>query len=463
MTGKTIAILGLGRSGVSAAKAALKAGARPMVFDEKPVAGPGKLAAADELRAHGVPVEADWDGAFIDTGVDLIVTSPGVPMRHPKLQRAVEEGLEVIGEIELAYRISKAPIVAITGTNGKSTTTVMTWLCLKAAGVDTALCGNIYGSGYPETTLTDAASESRPDQVLVAEISSFQLEFIKDFRPVAAAITTLAEDHLNRYKNFDEYATMKRRIFRNMGAGCTAVWNLDEPATRPPANEGMRIWAYSGADQHGPPDIAQAYETRDTLHVFGEDILKSSLPWTEPHNHRNAMCAALLAIAALGDPSPDKVKAAVGGLGQFKALSHRLHRVGVFAGVTIINNSMCTNPQAVIASSIAVGGTQRLLMGGENKHLHFSEVGEHLRSHGHTAYVYGRDAASIASELDTGAKVFGTLREAFEAAVSDAQPGDNVMLAPGVASTDQFADFRDRGDRFVEMALEWGQSRSEGG
>lgn len=490
MTGKTIAILGIGRSGVSVAKAALKAGAKPMVFDEKPLSASGRQETADKLKALGVPVETGWDGAFLDTGADLIVTSPGVPMRHPKLLRAVEEGLEVISEVEFASRIGKAPIVAITGTNGKSTTTVMTWLCLKAAGTDAVLCGNIAGSGYSEIPLTDAASQSTPDQILVAEISSFHLEFIKDFRPIAATITTLSEDHLNRYKGFEEYAEMKRRIFRNMGQGCTAVWNVDDPLTKPPENEGLSVWVYSGEGRSNLPDRTNltdrsdlsdppslAHESPDALHILGRDLPKKDLPWSEPHNHRNAMCAALLAAAALesrsvasgrsdrlgrSEESHPSYSALLSGLLDFRPLEHRLERLGERQGVTVINNSMCTNPAALVASSQSVGGVQRLLVGGENKQLGFEPVREYLETTSHVVYLFGRDALVINEQLGARWRVYETMADAFRAAVQEANPGDTVMLAPGVASTDQFADFRDRGEQFRELTREWLQSRDGG-
>ncbi|MBI5707781.1 MAG: UDP-N-acetylmuramoyl-L-alanine--D-glutamate ligase [Armatimonadetes bacterium] len=468
MTSKSLAILGLGRSGVSVAKAALELGARPMVFDERPIVGAPKQEAARELEALGVPVQGDWNGSFTETGCDLIVTSPGVPMRSPRLQQAVEEGLEVLSEVEFAYRISKAPIVAITGTNGKSTTTAMTWLCLKAVGVDAVLCGNIAGSGYPEMPLTDAALHSTPDQVLVAEISSFQLEFVRDFKPIAATITTLTEDHLNRYKGFAEYAAMKHRIFRNMAGSGIAVWNLDDPATKPP--EGVEVWGYRGQGENGENgetgengesgercSSPMGLETIGFLKILGREIAKAELPFSEPHNYRNALCAALLASAALEPHSQIHPLRAelLDGLKAFKPLEHRMELLGERGGVTVINNSMCTNPGAVIASSQSVEGPQRLLMGGENKELAFAPVKEYLDQSGHTAYLFGKDAQSINAQLGGRWQVFDTLSQAFLAACMEATRGDTIMLAPGVASTDQFLDFRDRGVQFRAMAKAW--------
>lgn len=511
---RTIAILGIGKSGVSVVKAALELGAKPMVFDERPITGAAKEEAAQELSSLGVPVKGEWGGSFAETGSDLIVTSPGVPMRSPRLQQAVEEGLEVLSEVEFAYRISKAPIVAITGTNGKSTTTAMTWLCLKAVGVDAVLCGNIAGSGYPEMPLTDAALRSTPDQVLVAEISSFQLEFVRDFKPIAATITTLTEDHLNRYKGFAEYAAMKHRIFRNMAGRGIAIWNLDDTATKPP--EGVEVWGYRGIGEGGEKGESgengescsgpKVWETVDFLKIFGHEVAKAELPFSEPHNYRNALCAALLAAAAMdrrpfwsaatcrsfdsadlsaqaspdggkgredggqfrlgksGDKSPQSKEHSVEGkalaelikgLKSFKPLEHRMEQLGERNGIAVINNSMCTNPGAVIASSQSIAGPQRLLMGGENKELAFEPVKEYLEHSGHAAYLFGKDARSINEQLGGRWPVFETLSQAFAAACKDAQPGNTIMLAPGVASTDQFLDFRDRGVQFRAMAKAW--------
>ncbi len=232
-----IAILGLGRSGLAVAKAALAAGDSPHVFDAKP-ADDAKI--KPQVKALGaVPFTPGFAGKFSKQDFDQLVTSPGVDMRSPMLKEAQRNGIEVISEIEFAYRISKAPIIGITGTNGKSTTTVMTWLALKAAGQDAVLCGNIFGSGFDEIPLTEAAMQSKVDQVLVAEISSFQLEWVRDFRPRCAGITNISPDHLNRYDSFDQYANTKRRIFDRMGEGDTIVANAGDTHTFP-SNASLR-------------------------------------------------------------------------------------------------------------------------------------------------------------------------------------------------------------------------------
>lgn len=439
-----ITIFGLGRSGVAAARAAITTGATVIAVDEKSASDPSIVRVVEELGKLGVDVRPGWKRSLAETDAQTVVTSPGVPKNHELLQEAVRNGLEVISEIELAYRISKAPIVAITGTNGKSTTTVMAWLCGKAAGYDAVLCGNIYGSGYEEVPLTEAAAQSNTNQALVAEISSFQLEWVHRFRPKAATITNITPDHLNRYESFEAYADTKRRIFQRMGDDDRAVWRDGDFATEPP--QGVKTLTYGDGAKH-------AWIDSKRMHLASASIDLEELPFHEPHNYFNAMAAGLL-VYGLSEVSADPQKL-LDALKSFKGLAHRMERLGEKDGIELINNSMCTNPAAVIASSRAVIGKQRLLIGGVNKGLDFAPVGEYLRESGHAAYLFGSDGAAIAEAMGGGWFVFRTLAEAFAAAVSDAKPGETIMLAPGVASMDQFVDFRDRGEAFRQLALEW--------
>jgi UDP-N-acetylmuramoylalanine--D-glutamate ligase len=502
-----IVVLGLGRSGVAAAKAALAAGAQVIAVDEKPADDSSLQRAAEELGALGVEVVPGWKGQLGETGADTVVTSPGVPKDHPLLQRAVADGLEVISEVELAYRIAKDPIVAITGTNGKSTTTVMAWLCAQAAGYDAVLCGNIYGSGYEEVPLTEAALPPLPPgarreeeggrevevspmnpspgsqvhrplpsergegthgaeagtasaragetpalrRVLIAEVSSFQLEWVRDFRPQCATITNITADHLNRYAGVEEYAATKHRIFARMGPDEGAVWKDGDYATEPP--HGVRTLTYG----QGARD---AWTDNLRMHLGSASIALAELPFSEPHNLHNAMAAGLLALG-LG-PGAGGAQSILEGLRRFRGLAHRMERLGERDGVLLINNSMCTNPAAVIASSRSLARRQRLLIGGVNKGLDFAPVGEYLRASGHAAYLFGSDAPAIGRQLGGEWPVFRTMDEALEAALADAKTGEAVMLAPGVASLDQFADFRERGEAFKRLARAWLGREEEG-
>lgn len=451
-----IAILGLGRSGLAVAKAAQQNGWKPHVFDAKPSDDPRVAPFAVELA--DIPFTPNFDGRFQRQEFDQVVTSPGVDMRAPVLKEAVRNGIEVIGEIEFAYRISKAPIVAITGTNGKSTTTVMTWLALRAAGQDAILCGNIYGSGYDEVPLTEAALNSQPGQVLVAEISSFQLEWVRDFRPRCAGITNISPDHLNRYDSFDQYANVKRRLFDRMGEGDVIVANAGDTHTFP-SNASLRDRGFGlpRVRFYGAAGVDASFDAGHLKIAIVEPT--QNLPFREKHNLLNACHAALLALSYLESvdnlSAGERTERVIEGLRSFKGLAHRMERLGHRLGVEVINNSMCTNPAAIVASSSSIAAPQHLLIGGIKKNYDFGVVSEYLHRSGHAAYLFGKDADEICRELGDSWPVFSTMQEAFRAATEQAAPGEVIMLAPGCASMDQFTDFVARGEAFRAMAKEW--------
>ncbi|MFY9235336.1 MAG: UDP-N-acetylmuramoyl-L-alanine--D-glutamate ligase [Fimbriimonadaceae bacterium] len=462
-----LAIFGLGRSGIAVAKAALKAGMRPEVFDEAQLDSISKAELVQECADIHVPVHLGSpsplplgasDGSDSDGVCDLLVVNPAIDKRHPSLKAAQEHGIEVISEIEFAYRISKAPIIAITGTNGKSTTTLMTWLILKEAGLDAILCGNIYGTGYPEIPLTQAASESTHEQVLVAEVSSFQLEWVQDFHPVCACITNITPDHLNRYEgSFEEYAETKQRIFANLSREDTAIIKAGDPVVRAPRGPIIKTFGSSG--EH-------AFADGNILVIGDEDIETADLPFGGAHNYLNAMAAGLLATSYMDSRVPRVEEsmardAVCRGLKKFKGLEHRMEELGTTAdGVTMINNSMCTNPDAVVKSCLSINRPLHILMGGENKGLDFTPMRELLSGTQNKAYIFGESKDQISAQANGDSSVHETMQDAFEHALRNAKRGDVIILAPGCASTDQFKDFRHRGDVFRTLAKEWLQSCS---
>lgn len=487
MQGQTIVAMGLGRSGLAVARAALANGARPIVVDEKVDLLKPEL--VDEARAEGIDVRLGWNGTFAEFSPDLVVVNPAVDQRHPKLKEA---GIDFVSEIEFAYRIAKGPIVGITGTNGKSTTTVMTYLALQACGLEPLLCGNLFGSGYPEAPLTEAALAGRPGQPLVAEISSFGLEWTSQFRPRAAAITNIRPDHLDRYDSFEDYARTKMRLFAGQTQDDYAVVRANDPVVVPPCGQATgyvprhRRTAVAATPPEKCPHVLtfgatgeHARVEESDLVIFDQRIPFESLPWTEPHNHANAACAALLAygllkaidspliaqaLAAKPKPSvyaarkaddPALPPAIVEGLRSFRGLAHRMELVGERHGIKVVNNSMCTNPDAVVSSAQALRDPALLLIGGVNKGLDFGPLGRMLGGGRHRAFLYGRDAREIDAEMGGGFPIFEKMDQAFDAATRAARPGDVVMLAPGCASADQFRDFRHRGDVFRAMAQEW--------
>jgi len=582
LTGKRIAVLGLGRSGLAVARAALAFGASPIVYDRSTREQILKPDVLDEAEQIGIDVVLGWDGAFVGpehglltsgkitsagqetrqtvapgseadapgashgdtdgdsltlegltglktraTRVDLLIANPAVDSRSPVLREAVANGVEVISEVEFAFRIAKAPIIAITGTNGKTTTTVMNYLILQACGEKPLLCGNIFGSGYPEMTLTEAAMQASADQVLVAEISSFQLEWVRDFRPVSAGITNIVPDHQDRYDSFEDYARTKMRIFSAQGEGAFAVVRAYDPVVKAPGqvsavshlrprNRPRRGASGQGSgdlsagrpspsplpEREGNPEVLtfgaageQAEITEEHIRILDKTIPLETLPFSEPHNYQNAGMAALLAYGYLkwrakrepesnaatvlnaAEDEAEKKRAAkrnvyhprtsaqvrpalpeqiVEGLRHFHGVAHRMERLGSRNGVEVINNSMCTNPDAVLKSALAVEDLgKHILIGGVNKGLDFAPLKGFFSNPRTRAYIYGSDREQIQRMLGGTHPIFETMGEAFVAATQEARDGETIMLSPGCASSDQFQDFRDRGDVFRKIAKEW--------
>ncbi len=455
LSGKRIAILGLGRSGLAVARAAIAHGAIPTVYDRSTREQILKPDVLTEAEGEGIEVVLGWTGSFQLVGdpalagngrdaraTDILVVNPAVDKRSPILKQAVDQGIEVIGEPEFAFRIAKAPIVAITGTNGKTTTTVMTYLALQACGENPILCGNIFGSDYPEMTLTEAAMCAREDQVLVAEISSFQLEWVKDFAPVVAGITNIGTDHLDRYDNADDYAETKKRI---LDRATWQVLSTDWDA----APHRLRF---------GPGGDAEV--TEDVLRILDRSLSRSAFQLVGDHYFTNAAMAGLLASAYLAwrecGPAQTCPAKVLDVLSKFKGVKHRMEAVGTRDGIEIINNSMCTNPAAVLASVTSVHAPRKhVLLGGVNKNLDFAPLAPLFEDSANKAYLFGRDREEIARKLNRSFPQFETMQEAFAAAAQEAQPGEVIMLSPGCASSDQFEDFRHRGDVFKQIAKEW--------
>ncbi len=452
-SGRRVAVAGMGVSGLALGKAVLALGGRPTVLDQKPNDSPALIAAVDDLDAAGVEAVTAWHGRLDPADFDLLVVSPGFPRDHPAIRDMVGGGREVWSEVEFAYHIARAPIIAVTGTNGKSTTTVMMWLLASGAGRTSHLCGNIAGSGYPEQTLTEAALKAREGELLVAEVSSYQLEWANTFRPSAAAVTNVTPDHMDRYRRFEDYFETKLRLFNAMTTGDSVIVNLDEPSVtladveRNLAGPATLVTFSPSGSQQGS-GVARREGGRLWLSDMEANL--DDLPLFGEHNVTNAMMAWEI-VARVVRPNAGMLEA----LYSFKGLANRMERLGVRDGVTIINNSMCTNPAAVIASSRSTKGRQHLLIGGVTKNLEFAPVGEYLRQTGHRVYLFGPDPEKMNAMLQGDWPHFETMQSAFEAACGAAVSGDTVMLAPGCASADPYSNFRERGDAFREMAGTW--------
>jgi len=481
---KTIAVVGLARSGLACCGVLTALGARVIPYDGKPAADIAPAVA--ELEALGLtPLTG---GAALDYGaLDYVVTSPGVRRDAAVLQGAVAAGVPVLGEIEAAYRIARAPILAITGTNGKTTTTMLLGEMLKAAGIETYIAGNI-AAGDIAMPLIRAAFLAPPEAAIVAEISSFQLEWISTFRPKVAALLNISPDHGDR-QTWEEYVAAKWRIFENQTEDDAGVWNsrlLDDVYSEamtqryedfvmaarvtwwhfdlePQEWDSDRSVWIGGTTIYVSPSQYADMTTYDTpIEVDGKTITGniSFLPPTRElcdaaevklpgaHNLENVMAAAAVATAFGVGIEPIRQVATT-----FTGVVHRLEYVATVGGVRYINNSMCTNAAAFEKSLGALPEPKVVIAGGVFKGGDVATLAEAVVKNNVRALVLiGRSAP----EIEAACRAAGyenihsapTLQEAVASAAALAQPGDAVLLAPACASFDMFRDFEDRGDQF---------------
>ena len=444
LNNKRVLVVGLGKSGVASALFLKARGARVTVSDTK---------SGDELRNeipvlldHGITVETGGHGERTFRGQDLIVVSPGVPVDAPPLVQARTLGEPVIGEIELAAQFLPGQIVAITGSNGKTTTTTLTGEILNAAGLPTLVGGNI---GTPAISLADRA---KPDSAIVLEVSSFQLETVQTFRPKVAVVLNVTPDHLDRHRRFEVYVDAKARIFENQQGGDFAVLNADDAtcATMGSRTRAQVFWFSRQKEvQHGA-------WVRDGNIVFRDqagqrEIMQvSEIPLKGVHNLENVL-AAVCAGALMGS-APGKIRQAVR---EFKAVEHRLEFVATIRGVDYYNDSKATNVDATIKALESFPANIHLILGGKDKGSDYTVLNHLLRQRVKRVYTIGAAAAKIESQIKNTEVVHAeTLENALRKANAAAQPGDVVLLAPACASFDQFKNYEHRGRVFKEIVRE---------
>ena len=441
LNGKRTLVVGLGKSGVASALFMKAHGARVTVSDTK---------SGDELRNeipvlldHGITVETGGHGERTFRGQDLIVVSPGVPVDAPPLVQARSLGETVIGEIELAAQFLPGPIVAITGSNGKTTTTTLTGEIMTAAGLPTLVGGNI---GTPAISLAERA---KADTAVVLEISSFQLETIQTFRPKIAVVLNVTPDHLDRHRTFEIYTDAKARIFENQQESDFAVLNADDP-TGVAMGQRTRAQVYWFSRLK---EVQSGAWVRDGNIVFRDpkgqrEILQvSEIPLKGAHNLENvlaAVCASILMGCA-----PEKIRQAVH---NFKAVEHRLEFVATIGGVDYFNDSKATNVDATIKALESFPANIHLILGGKDKGSDYTVLNDLIRQRVKRIYTIGAAAAKIESQVK-GAEVLHseTLENAIRKAHATAQSGDIVLLAPACASFDQFKSYEHRGKLFKEI------------
>jgi UDP-N-acetylmuramoylalanine--D-glutamate ligase len=441
LNNKRVLVVGLGKSGVASALFLKAHGAKVTVSDTK---------SGDELRNeipvlldHGITVETGGHGDRTFRGQDLIVVSPGVPVDAPPLVQARALGESVIGEIELAAQFLPGPIVAITGSNGKTTTTTLTGEIMTAAGFSALVGGNI---GTPAISLAERA---KPETAIVLEVSSFQLETIQTFRPKVAVVLNVTPDHLDRHRTFEVYVDAKARIFENQQGSDFAVLNADDlTCVAMGARTRAQVFWFSRQKE-----VEHGACVREGNIVFRDnsgqrEIMQvSEIPLKGGHNLENVL-AAVCAGAIMGC-APEKIRKAVC---DFKAVEHRLEFVTTIRGVDYYNDSKATNVDATIKALESFPANIHLILGGKDKGSDYAVLNDLLRQRVKRVYTIGAAAVKIESQIKGPDVVHAeTLENAIRKANAVAQSGDVVLLAPACASFDQFKSYEHRGKMFKEI------------
>ncbi len=442
---KRIAILGLARSGMAAARFLLSRGAKVVGADSKSAED-----LADE-RHQLLELGGEFVPHFRERWqlgrVHLAVVSPGVPEEHPAVRALRAEGVPIIGEIELAYRFCAAPMIAVSGTNGKGSTCTMIGKILEAAGIPHLVAGNI---GLPLISQTDRTAEV---DYVVAEVSSFQMESIERFRPHIAVLLNISPDHLDRHPDFASYLRAKRRMFINQRPSDYAVLSRDDPHVWSLAGElTAQVFAFS-LDQ--PQANARLEERRLVVEIMPgspETVATlEDLPLRGAHFIRNALAAALTG-RLLGVPP----EAIAEGLRQFHLADHLLQPVGTVRGVRFIDDSKATNVAAALADLECLERPLIVIAGGVSKNVDFGEFGRRLAEECAAVCLIGESRQALAAALGEAVPQVqcDSLEEAVRRAFDLAQPGYTVALVPGCASFDMFRDQGERGQVFTRAVRE---------
>jgi UDP-N-acetylmuramoylalanine--D-glutamate ligase len=437
---RSAVIVGMGRTGLSVARHLQRCGYRISVTDSREA--PPELAGVKALGASIVTRTGGFDARLLEQA-DIVVTSPGVPLDDPFFVQARARGLDIVGDIELFARSADAPIVGITGTNGKSTVTTLLGRMAERAGVRVRVGGNL---GQPALDLLDRG----PTDLYVLELSSFQLDTTHSLKLKAAVVLNLSADHMDRYATLRHYADSKARIF----AHCeTAVVNADEPEVSRMPRTGQRVISFSLLDTRAdyslltPPQQQEAWLARRGAALLPLTALKIS----GRHNAANA-----LATLALGDALRLPLAPMLDELRDFTGLPHRAQWVADFNGVRYINDSKGTNVGATLAAVNGLAGPLVVIAGGDGKGQDFTPLAAAFRGKVRTTVLLGRDAGLIETALAGichTARV-ATMQEAVRSAARFAQPGDTVLLSPACSSLDMFRDYAQRGNVFAAAVQE---------
>ncbi len=448
--GERALVIGLGRSGRASCAVLLRRGASVYATDEGPRE---RIAGTIEHVTHaGARFVPPSELQAVLGSLTACIVSPGVPLTSELVRLVQAARIPVYSEIEVAYRISKAPLVAVTGTKGKTTTTALVGALFRAAGKHVRVGGNIGNALIGETAVAVA------DEWVIAEVSSFQLESIRSFKPRIATILNVSPDHLDRYHSMDEYGEAKFRIFANQGPTDTFVGNLDDSVVASlHDDEGAKrlrartMW-YSLAPRRGAAlyvrqeQIVFEPPTGDPRPIVVMPV--AEIPLLGRHNVSNVLAALGIGLAAGLEP-----EALWRGVATFEALPHRLQTVAERDGVRFVDDSKSTNPGSVLAALESFQVPIVAIVGGKAKGTDFAALGEALRARAKAVVLIGEAADALAAVVDPAtATRAGSMDEAVAAASRLAEPGDVVLLSPGCASFDMFGSAEERGNAFALAA-----------
>jgi len=449
LSGKRVLVVGLARTGIATALFCAARGARVTASEDRPESQVAEAAA--KLRATGCALELGGHRGETFLAQDLIVPSPGVPPTMSHLAAARAQGVPIWSEVELAWRFLRGRLAAVTGSNGKTTTTALIGHILETAGIPMLVAGNI---GTPLISRVEASSDST---VTVAELSSFQLETIESLRPDIAILLNLTPDHLDRHASFEEYVRAKARMFENQTEQDAAVVNADAVAAQYAPLRPRLFWfsrlqrVASGAFLRGEEIVFRSDGAETVLLRRGDIGLRGE------HNVENILAAA--AAALLAGAAPDAIAA---GVRSFAGVEHRLEFVAEIGGVSFYNDSKATNVDATLKAVDAFAGNLLVILGGKDKGGDFTLLREPLRRRARLALLVGAAADKIAVQLAEALPVerAGELDRAVRLAFEHARSGDVVLLAPACASFDQFENFEHRGRVFKQLVRQLEQQHA---
>lgn len=439
---KKVAVIGIGKTGIATARFLAAQGARIALTDEKPSSVWAEAVADLKKRCDGLTV-APY-GLEVLAGVDLVVPSPGVYPSNPILVEGLQRSIPIISELELASRFLKTPLVAITGTNGKTTVTTLIGEILRAAGIKVFVGGNI---GAPLIGYVDGPQEA---QWAVIEVSSFQLQWIRDFRPPIALLLNTTNDHIDYHGSFAAYRQIKESIFSRQAASDLAILNADEVSTGSLIG---RLNAQTECFSSSTDVVRGMFLVGDTLVRLSHSGEREEYPLgmiriPGRHNIENVM-AAILAARACGCPPPDIIRAVAG----FRGIAHRIEYVAEIDGVRFYDDSKGTNVGAVMRALQSFSQPLILLLGGRDKEGDFESLAPLIRERVRELILFG-EARQTINRLVGGivrTQLSATMKEAVTTARNLSSPGDVVLLSPGCASFDEFTDYKARGNTFQAL------------